>query len=734
MIYHISSDIDITSATEMAAIGGTTSSAFPALEVGSTYIFCGGQLYAPQIANPDSVAEITLNVANVTLIFTRIYHALNGIILDGRAFCDFLRPEYFGATGNGETDDTIAFERCLRSATNTQIPLIKLSSCTYLISHSLYYPFNVHIEGTHNPSLPNVDNGTCIFAKINANNNANNSQGSNNESTICYLLDSDCCDGGNRIDVLTQVPYSGMALTHNGGSYNYAAPPSISGVRLLADSVSPMFGAIRGIGVINASLKNITIEGFKLGISIAKGWNFIIENVNIHTLLYGIQAGAEITIGVLRNINIQKLNNNNVTDDIDWQYFLSATLRYSKTEILSTDSESWYNSKSEPHKRFRRAFNDAYSESLSGDAITHKAFSTGIIANAANIYWEECSIQGFDFGIFNYNSRLLFENPSFANLKRAVVFQDTGRTILRRAHGEQTLLQETDGLQCYNYVCTYVTCRIELEQCSLPGSICENSTVYDNYTYSYRYRPYQIRSRNETSNLAFGNSFIGSRLVEINDFSHILYIASSGSCENWGETAERPITLSDAIDRVNDNYNYRNSNSLVLTTDVQITSQLTINPGDCIVLQSQYSAELLRPMYKTLTVSYPIILKRSIVLRDLNIDVHCDLFVAKSTQNIRIVLENCVITSVNPDPDHNFKVLSNDPQDDYSQNVQITLIGCTFQMQCNNQTETVSVRTFFDNLDIECGIETTGNTQSDYHDKVRCLKIINTPTKRIITP
>lgn len=90
-----------------------------------------------------SISNVTIIGSNTSITAAPVQIFGDDVILEGTWNCRECYPEWWGAVGDGSTDDTDA----LSSAINSPFNLVKLLSKTYIISYGLFLPENKAIEG-----------------------------------------------------------------------------------------------------------------------------------------------------------------------------------------------------------------------------------------------------------------------------------------------------------------------------------------------------------------------------------------------------------------------------------------------------------------------------------------------------------------------------------------------------------------------------------------------------------
>ena len=251
---------------------------------GSTLVFQGGKI---------SNGKITGN--NVTLRFDSITPTFSNVTFNGKFNCDCVYPELFGARGDSKTDDASAIQRCADAAFAAGVFVVKFLPKTYLITSTIYLKPGIKLQGTVTSNVYRYKDKTTILANLsNPNGFAldNDVYEPSNVKLKSNNYVASLSNSGKRLDMFHNVKNSVTPIynPYYPTDYYYAGPFHLSDIALC--TTNDTFGAVREIGMINAHISGVIIDGFRLGMFLAKGWNFIVENSTIRVSMFGMMLGA----------------------------------------------------------------------------------------------------------------------------------------------------------------------------------------------------------------------------------------------------------------------------------------------------------------------------------------------------------------------------------------------------------------------------------------------------------
>lgn len=501
---------------------------------GSTLVFQGGKI---------SNGKISGN--NVTLRFSSVAPTFSNVTFSGQFNCEHFYPELFGAVGDGKTDDSGAIQRCIDAAHAAGVFAVRFMPKTYLITSTIYLKANIKLQGAVASNLYRYKGKTVILANLSDPNGfaldtdiyEPSSVNLNDKKRVVSLSNS-----GKRFDMYHQIKNSITPLYNPTypKEYYYGGPFYISDLTL--NTTNDTFGAIREIGMTNACISGILIDGFRLGMYLAKGWNFIVERVGIRTSMFGMVLGAEITDGLFNSV--QMICNNGSPKYAD------STRKFFSTFVAS-DAE--------------------YSKVFADGAMR----TVGIIGNQTSATFNSCCMERFQIALFGYSLKMVFNSPYIEDTKDCIIYLSKGSVQLNNSAGSQS---ETSG---YGYVATGIQAKIILNNAH-PGTFypaVADETYNKDY---YNVNAYVVTNHNKVYHRLI---YSPSSYVDCN-VGDTVYVcdthpnAAKDSKEtammpkNWGNYYLHPITMKEALTRIATNHNYRNVTRIVLVGDVTLNETL----------------------------------------------------------------------------------------------------------------------------------------------------------------
>ena len=502
---------------------------------GSTLVFQGGKI---------SNGKITGN--NVTLRFDSITPTFSNVTFNGKFNCDCFYPELFGARGDSKTDDASAIQRCADAAFVAGVFVVKFLPKTYLITSTIYLKPGIKLQGTVTSNVYRYKDKTTILANLsNPNGFAldNDVYEPSNVKLKSNNYVASLSNSGKRLDMFHNVKNSVTPIynPYYPTDYYYAGPFHLSDIALC--TTNDTFGAVREIGMINAHISGVIIDGFRLGMFLAKGWNFIVENSTIRVSMFGMMLGAEITIGLFNSVQM---------------YCTQTSPKYTDTT-----------------RRFYSTIVDSLTEY---SKFKGTARSIGIIANQTSATFNSCVVERFQIGILGYGLQMCFNTPYFEYNKECVVCLNKGCIQLNNSVGSQG--DTTD----YSYIATSVWSKIILNNAH-PGTYYPTVADESNNKDYYNVKPYVVTNHNKVYHRM---TYSPSSFVDCN-VGDTVYVCDTHPNANKPELAQKekalmpknlgnyfihPITMKDALQRIATDYNYRDVTRIVLVGDVTLNESL----------------------------------------------------------------------------------------------------------------------------------------------------------------
>lgn len=564
---------------------------------GATLVFQGGKV---------SNGKITGN--NVTLRFNSICHTFDNVTFNGNFYCDYFYPELFGAVGDGKSDDSRAIQQCIDAAYATGVFLVKFLPKTYFISSTIYVKPGIKLQGAVPSNVYRYKDKTTILANL--------------SNPDAFALDTDIFEpsnvklksnnyvaslsnSGKRLDMCYKIKNSVTPIynPYYPTDYYYGGPFHITDIALR--TTNDTFGAIREIGMTNAHLSGIVIDGFRLGMFLAKGWNFIVERTTIRVSMFGMVLGAEITIGLFNSVQVYC--NNTIPKHAE------STNRF-YSEIVASLSE--------------------YSNVFKDNTVR----TVGIIGNQTSATFNSCVIERFHIGLIGYSLKLVFNSPYIESIKETIICLAKGCVQLNNSAGTQGT---TTG---YGYVATNVQSTIILNNAH-PGTFYP--TVADESTNKdyYNVKTYVVTNHNK---VYYRLTYNASSWVDCN-VGDTLYVCDNHPStsnaakenalmpKNLGNYFMHPITLKDAINRIATDYNYRNVNRIVLVGDVTLNEALTWQSNHPIEVVSDRKV-------KNLTINNKQLIACDVTFKKLNIVLNTALCQTQHKDCVNLAFEAVAIS------------------------------------------------------------------------------------------
>lgn len=623
---------------------------------GSTLVFQGGKI---------SKGRITGN--NVTLRFDSIAPTFDNVTFSGKFNCDHFYPELFGARGDGKSDDSSAIQNCIDAAYSAGVFVVKFLPKTYFIASTIYIKANIKLQGTLPSNLYRYKDKTTILANL-SNPNAFALDTDIYEPSNVKLNSSNrvtsLSNSGRRLDISHQIKNSITPVYDPSypNDYYYGGPFYVSDLALC--TTNDTFGGIREIGMINSHLSGLVIDGFRLGMYLAKGWNFIVERTAIRVSMFGLMLGAEITDGLFNSVQIVCNNNS--------PKYADTTKKFYSTMVESMSD---------------------YSNVFKGNTVR----TVGIIGNQTSATFNACCIERFQIGLIGYALKLVFNSPYIEYLKESIIYLSKGCVELNNSAGVQ---ENTSG---YGYIATNVQSKIILNNAH-PGTYYP--TVADesfNKDY-YNVKSYIVTNHNKVYHRM---TYSASNFVDCNVGDTVFVCDTHPNSsdatlaqkenalmpKNLGNYFTHPITFKDAINRIATDYNYRNVNRIVLVGDVTLNESLN--------WQCDHPLEVVRDRkVKKLTINAKQNISCDVTFNKLSITLNKALCQTQNKDCINLVFKEVAMTG-------NAFVVENTPQQETPSSV--------VYMSFDKQTTFASKKYFSD---------TTNQKQSTFYHVMVAGKLV----------
>ena len=267
------------------------------LPKGSVLKFEGGTIGNGSAFNATILGDDATIDANLTQVFSP------NVVLSGTWRNETFHPEWFGAKGDGVTDDTQALQATLNLGNSISIPLnitVKLNK-TYLFTDTLIIYANTTLYGNAIMSSGNSFKGYTLHAVF-------------SDPHKCAIMSSN----------MAALPYNaGAARTQiDGGSIKYCDGIHIRNVVLQGDTVEyvrdgetiqmPIFCGIKITASSLSSIKDSCIRGFWYGVARFATWYSSDEDVFISAYKCGYYAGYDMNNFSIRDGYINANNNTGI--------------------------------------------------------------------------------------------------------------------------------------------------------------------------------------------------------------------------------------------------------------------------------------------------------------------------------------------------------------------------------------------------------------------------------------
>ena len=506
-----------------------------------------------------------------TFITSASYYIFKNIQIDEHSKClnTEVYAEWFGAYGDGNTDDTKSIQAALDFAYFSQIYKLKLLGRIYLITDTIWVKDHLCIEGSSysNYYSSGVDNN---WSEIN--NKGNQSILLANLRDINkFAIDSDVIDeNGNRYNIYSRFDSRKQVFgKYNNGSY------ILKHLRLVSKNFT--YGGVRIIGgAVLGGLEDVKIDFFKVGAHIAKGWSLLINVVQIRSSLIGLILGGEITES---SFNTLQLTGYHISED------------------KVSESDYTY-------------IKESIDDNFYGDPYSNK-LSVGLIAGATSGVFNSLTVEGWSIGIIGIALQANFLSPYIEGISETILYcTSSSKCFLSNIVGTQD--KETNNF-------TFVA-RNLLSHICIEGTYHRYKyTFFDPYEgTNYYYDYYNLQQLYEIRNVHLNEfKYPGnvSKYVKWN-IPNILYVGGDTVLdENTGLYFQQAISIEQAFKRINEDINYKNIDTIVLLTDTVIDFDNPIIKADKIAIK-----------YKKLTINKLIHLDVGRLIFDCDVELNSNAF------------------------------------------------------------------------------------------------------------
>lgn len=267
------------------------------LPKGSVLKFEGGTIGNGSAFNATILGDDATIDANLTQVFSP------NVTLSGTWRNETFHPEWFGAKGDGVTDDTQALQAALNLGNSISVPLnitVKLNK-TYLFTDTLIIYANTTLYGNAIMSSGNNFKGYTLHAVF-------------SDPHKCAIMSA---------NMSALVYNAGAARTQiDGGTIKYCDGIHIRNVVLQGDKVEyvrdgvtvqmPIFCGIKITASSLSSIKDSCIRGFWYGVARFATWYSSDEDVFISAYKCGYYAGYDMNNFSIRNGYINANNNTGI--------------------------------------------------------------------------------------------------------------------------------------------------------------------------------------------------------------------------------------------------------------------------------------------------------------------------------------------------------------------------------------------------------------------------------------
>ncbi|WP_281962439.1 glycosyl hydrolase family 28-related protein [Bacteroides nordii] len=275
---------------------------------------------------------------------------------------EMIRPEWFGAVGDGINDDTQALQQAIKIASACG-SVVKLSARRYLITKTVHIFSATHIEGTLPGSIDrNIQTGTSIEAKLTTDNIALDANASYEKNGVkvdpsgCYkfiLRDFSIVNVNTNSGIGLRLYSKDDTCPRNGVIENVFVYSFATGLELNAFSyvkmsymsitdcqtsihIDPKGGYAEFIWFSNIYVNTNALNA--VGIKIENGNNIYFNEIDINSCKYGFWANA---VKSIYNLFVNKMN---VTGCINSVWFYAKDQYIARVKMSEVSIYSFPNS------------------------------------------------------------------------------------------------------------------------------------------------------------------------------------------------------------------------------------------------------------------------------------------------------------------------------------------------------------------------------------------------------
>ena len=275
---------------------------------------------------------------------------------------EMIRPEWFGAVGDGINDDTQALQQAIKIASACG-SVVKLSARRYLITKTVHIFSATHIEGTLPGSIDrNIQTGTSIEAKLTTDNIALDANASYEKDGVkvdpsgCYkfiLRDFSIVNVNTNSGIGLRLYSKDDTCPRNGVIENVFVYSFATGLELNAFSyvkmsymsitdcqtsihIDPKGGYAEFIWFSNIYINTNALNA--VGIKIENGNNIYFNEIDINSCKYGFWANA---VKAIYNLFVNKMN---VTGCINSVWFYAKDQYIARVKMSEVSIYSFPNS------------------------------------------------------------------------------------------------------------------------------------------------------------------------------------------------------------------------------------------------------------------------------------------------------------------------------------------------------------------------------------------------------
>jgi hypothetical protein len=395
--------------------------------------------------------------------------------------------------------------------------ILEFEAGQYLCSSTVWLKANVGIKGSDfRPKYYYGTNKVYTFFKF---------RPKDNGCWWCFDVDNYDKDTGERF------PCNYLHKKLSGNSMIGTSGFNIKNISITGDTTIDKipFGALRIYGCTHSYIENIQTTSTKVGMYISSCWNTEFNNINIHSYIHGIVCGCEITTSIFRTIQCVR-DKKNINDT------------YLYLEVTSKDMFMF----DEPTLLYRT--------DLKGESYT---FAYGMIAYLSNITMINCVFEIYNVAITASNCEIVNIEPYYEYLDKFVVYTRGG--VYNELHPL--------GAQSYGYT--------EYEEYSngwggkmdLKESFAFRVKIINDSTEVCRIKitPPQVAKRGSIKSYIFNSDY---RIKYDFDINTRVYVSNKGVENAFGFSKSDPLSLREALDRIVNNSNYNNVDTIILVEDI----------------------------------------------------------------------------------------------------------------------------------------------------------------------